>query len=114
MAKILLVDDDISFRGALMATLEIAGHDITSAENGLEALEVLKENKFDLIISDIQMPKMNGVDLTKEVRKNSQIPIILITGFSQIFETKQAFEIGANDFIPKPFEREDIEEASSI
>ncbi|GIW22319.1 MAG: hypothetical protein KatS3mg068_1326 [Candidatus Sericytochromatia bacterium] len=76
---------------------------ITTAENGKIALEKYKNNNFDLIITDIQMPEMSGYDLTEEIRKlDKNIPIIALTASSIAEEKEKSFKIGINDFITKP------------
>ena len=111
MAKILVVDDDDIFRTAVEKNLKMAGHEIRSAENGSKGLGQLSSEKPDLIISDIRMPEMDGVEMLKAIRATSQIPIILMTGFAEIMETQTAHSLGANDFIPKPFTSEDLNHA---
>lgn len=111
MAKILLVDDDEAFRTALQKTLESLGHQIVPANNGLVALLKLEDGKFDLVISDIRMPELDGVELTKHIKGHYQTPVILMTGFAEILETQEASKLGADDFIAKPFERKALAHA---
>lgn len=106
--KLLVIDDDDAVRAALAKNLEANGFRIDQAADGAHGYELAKLNKYDAIISDIRMPKMDGLELTKQVRKLSQIPIILITGFSELVETQTAFDLGANEFIAKPFKTADI------
>lgn len=105
----MLVDDDESLRQALSKNLQRLGHQVTPAENGKLALDLFQSQKFDLVISDIRMPEMDGIELTKRLRKDSKVPLILITGFSDLLETQEAHRLGANEFLPKPFERVDLE-----
>lgn len=111
MAKILIVDDDDSFRVALAKNLLLEGHEILTAENGVVALDVIKIEKPDVIISDIRMPEMNGVDLLRAIRSQSQVPVILMTGFSEILETQDAYQLGANEFLAKPFRVDEMKAA---
>lgn len=108
MAKILLVDDEEIFREVIQEILSISGHEVVTAANGRLALDCLASQKVDLIISDIRMPEMDGIALLKAVRSQGQLPFILITGFSEILETKTAHELGANAFLPKPFKKEEM------
>lgn len=108
MSKILLVDDDEMFRLAVLETLMNANHQVTCASNGRQAVQLFEEGRYDLVISDIQMPEMDGVELTKAIRCNSRIPIILMTGFSSLVEATEAYQAGANEFLPKPFEGQDL------
>ncbi len=106
-----MVDDDLIFRESVEKNLIAEGYEIVSADNGKVALNILKSNNFDLIFTDVKMPEMDGVDLTKAIRKSSLIPIIMTTGFSELLETKAAYELGVNEFIPKPFKSEDLFQA---
>ena len=89
MNRILLVDDDEIFRKALQKNLENLGFEVNPAQNGKEAVEVLQRTTFDLVISDIRMPEMDGIELTKYIKANLKLPIILITGFAEILETHE-------------------------
>ena len=111
MLKILVADDESGIREILNEILKSEGHLVTEATNGAEAKELLSSGDFDLVISDIQMPNMSGVELLQWVKANKNTPFMLITGFSNLFETKQAFEMGASEFLNKPFTRKDIRES---
>ena len=105
--RILVVEDDLPLREALIDTLLLAGYDIHSAENGEEALKTLKKESIDLIISDIQMDGMDGISLLKQVKTlHSQIPVILMTAFGTIQQAVRALQDGATDYLVKPFEPE--------
>ncbi len=109
MAKILLVDDNDLFREAVDKLLRSKGHTVTAARDGKSADACLRKNPdIDLIISDIKMPEMDGRELTRLVRARSKIPVILITGFSDIAETLDAHELGANGFLAKPFQSAEL------
>ncbi len=104
---ILLVDDDIRFRGALEDILQSYGYNIITAGNGEEALEVISKNEIDLAIIDGVMPKMDGFETTKQIRKiyGDELLIIFFTGvYAGDFFAKQALEYGANLYIKKPIE----------
>ena len=109
--NVLLIDDNEIFRGALAKLLKLQGRQVTEAEDGKEAQAILQKQSFDIIISDIKMPEMDGVELLKWARANTQTPVILITGFSEILETTEAYRLGASDFLLKPFRGADIEAA---
>lgn len=111
MLKVLVVDDQQGMREALKALLTGAGHTVTEAENGKAAQMILESFDFDLVISDIHMPLMNGLELLAWVKANRSVPVILVTGFSQILETQKAFELGAADFLTKPFSYTDVIQA---
>jgi response regulator RpfG family c-di-GMP phosphodiesterase len=111
MPSVLLVDDDEYFRKAVRMILEQQKILVAEAPNGRVAKDILAAGKFDVIISDIQMPHFNGLELLEWVKAYKETPVILITGFSQIVETQKAFELGAAAFLTKPFKDTDILEA---
>ncbi len=105
--SILVVEDDESLSEALEDTLQIAGYKVRSAENGLMALRQLEDEAVDLIISDINMPKMDGHSLLKKVRAQfPDIPMILMTAYGTIQQAVDAMRDGAVDYMVKPFEAE--------
>lgn len=106
--KILVVEDDEHFRQALRILLTMSKYEVTEATNGKEAREILESRAFDLILSDIRMPHLLGTELLSFVRRTSQIPFILMTGFSDIIEASEAYKIGASGFVPKPFKPEEL------
>lgn len=103
MKKILIVDDDRQILRMLRASLQASGYEVLSAQNGIEAFEVFKESNPDLIISDIAMPEMNGVELTQAVRRIASTPMIVLS----VRDTEQmkvaALDEGADDYVTKPF-----------
>jgi len=109
--SILVVDDQHDMREALASLLAGGGHKISEAENGKVAQDLLDANHFDLVISDIQMPLVNGVELLSWVKARKNTPVILVTGFSHILETQHAFDLGAADFLTKPFSFKDLSHA---
>ncbi|HTL13320.1 MAG TPA: response regulator, partial [Bdellovibrionota bacterium] len=108
MSRILVVEDDASFRGVIKKLLENAGYAISEAGDGKEAQGILALEDFDLVVSDIRMPNLNGIELLHWIKKTKPGPVILMTGFSEITETGEAIELGADGFIPKPFKKEDL------
>ena len=106
-AKILLVDDDPSFLKVAEFNLSKTGAEIVALSNATAALEAFKDNSFDLILSDVKMPGMDGLALLQKVRASDPaIPVILITAHGDIEMAVQAMQMGANDFLTKPFKRE--------
>ena len=104
--KILIVDDSESIREVVSFTLKNAGHEIEAAIDGVDALDYLKDNQYDLIITDLHMPNMDGIELIRNVRKMEQhkfIPILFLTTESQTEKKLQAKEAGATGWIIKPF-----------
>jgi response regulator RpfG family c-di-GMP phosphodiesterase len=107
--KILLVDDEEAIQKILKSVLEKEGFEVLTANNGRTALNMVGLEDFVAVISDINMPGSDGVELLKGIRStNSQLPVILMTGFTNIIEAKAAFEIGANGFLAKPFRRDEL------
>lgn len=104
--KILAVDDSASMRQMVSFTLKGAGYDVTDAEDGVQAVEIAKKSSFDLVLSDVNMPKMDGIQLIKELRQLPAFkftPILMLTtesGSQKKMEGKQA---GATGWIVKPF-----------
>lgn len=108
MTNILVVDDDINILTLVNIHLSDEGYNVLQAKNGMEALEYLKKNTCDLVIVDVMMPFMDGYSLTKEIRKQYDIPVILLTAKSQIEDKEQGFQAGTDDYIVKPFEPKEL------
>jgi putative nucleotidyltransferase with HDIG domain len=107
--KILLVDDDESFRPALQRTLEKLGYHVTPAVDGAEGKRLFSDGAFDLVVSDIRMPQVDGIELTRFIKESAKpVPMVLITGFSEILETVEAHEMGADAFLSKPIDRDEL------
>ncbi len=103
MYRVLVVDDDEQMRMALCATLKHIGFESISAKNAQDALKILSKDSFDAIISDLKMPKIDGMEFLKKVRKITDTPFIMITAFGTIENAVEAMKLGAFDFILKPF-----------
>lgn len=107
--RILVVDDDEIFRGILIQTLSKEGYQVTPAVSGNTAKDLLGLSAFDLVISDINMPGMSGVELMRQSKTICpELPFILMTGFAELKETEEASQLGAKGFIPKPFKKEEL------
>lgn len=106
--KILLVEDDDLFRSTIKKALEKRPCEVGEAPDGKVAREMLLLHKYDLVISDIQMPHFTGLDLLEWIKGNVPTPVVLMTGFSQALETKRADEAGADGFLAKPFKEADL------
>jgi DNA-binding response OmpR family regulator len=106
MKKILIVDDEASIRFLISETLEINDYEIHEAENGEEAISMVNENEFDLLLLDVMMPKLTGYEVAKEIKenKNKRKPkIIMLTAKGQQKDREEGFENGADYFLTKPF-----------
>ena len=113
MIKILLAEDQAMVRGALSALLNLNGHyQITEAEDGEQALSLLKKDSYDLLLSDIEMPKRTGIELAQWVTENQpQTKIIIITTFSRAGYIKRAIECGVSGFLLKDAPSEELTNA---
>lgn len=100
---VLVVDDDKSIRELLTILLNNQDIDVIAAKDGLEALELLKKNKVDLIILDVMMPKMDGMVTCMQIRKTLNIPIIILSAKAEDADQILGLTIGADDYMPKPF-----------
>ena len=106
-ATVLVVEDDHDLMDALSDTLTLAGYGVTTATDGADALRVLEDNSFDLIVSDIQMPKMDGHTFLKKVKADHpDLPVMLMTAYGSIQQAVDAMRDGAVDYMVKPFEAE--------
>lgn len=106
--RILIVDDEPIVLTTLMRVLVTAGHEVMGVGNGDQAKTVLGLEPIELILSDIKMPGTNGIELLHFVKKNYDIPVVLMTGFSEIAEASDAVELGADGFLSKPFRKEEL------
>lgn len=103
MGKILVVDDEKAINDIIQYNLEGEGYEITSAYDGQECLDIFKSQKFDLIILDIMMPKLDGFSVLREIRKTSQTPVIMLTAKQEEVDKVLGLELGADDYVVKPF-----------
>lgn len=109
MASVLIVDDERSMRDFLKILLEKEGHQVTTADSGARALETLKKISVDVIVSDIRMPGMSGIELLETVKEHSpEMPVIMITAFASPDDAVLAMKNGAFDYISKPFNVDEI------
>ena len=108
-AHILIIDDDLKLTALITKFLENHSFKVSSFDNPKKALEVLREkHSFELIILDITMPEMDGFQVLREIRKNSTIPIIMLTARGEVSDRIVGLELGADDYMPKPFEPEEL------
>ncbi len=109
MYNILYAEDEMRYRKLVKVFLESAGFSVITVEDGEQALEVLADHKeIDLVLLDIMMPKMNGKEVCAELREISDIPIIMITALSDTFHEVEGLNLGADDYIGKPFARDTL------
>ena len=106
--KILVVDDDSNICELLRLYLEKEGYEVTTANKGADAVRLFKEKEPDLMVLDIMLPMLDGWQVCREVRKFSDKPIIMITAKGETFDKVLGFELGADDYIVKPFEPKEV------
>jgi len=108
MAKILICDDEPGLRAVIKRYAQFEGHETAEAGNGIEAVEACKKEQFDIIIMDIMMPELDGFAAVKEIRKNSDVPIIMLSARGEEYDKVLGFEYGIDDYVVKPFSSKEI------
>jgi len=103
IAKILLVDDEQSVQTLLSYPLRKDGYEVVSAVDGQEALQRFAEHRFDLVILDLMLPRLDGIEVCRRMRSRSQVPIIMLTAKGDEIDKVVGLEMGADDYITKPF-----------
>ncbi len=101
--RVLVVEDEESFVDALVVSLEREGFAITVARDGVEALERFEQDQPDLVLLDVMLPKMSGIDVCRSIRSRSQVPIIMVTARATELDTVVGLEVGADDYVSKPY-----------
>jgi DNA-binding NtrC family response regulator len=101
--RILVVDDQESMRSLLKDMLEVIGYEVTLAEGGEEALRLVESNQFDLVLTDLNMPGMDGTALLRAIKAmKAELPVVIITGYGTFHTEKRVMREGANGYISKP------------
>jgi len=103
MRKILVIEDDFDIGELLQNFLQEAGYEVTAAKDGVEAIDTFSNGQFDLILLDIMLPKIDGFTVCELIRKQSQIPIIMLTALNGEEKQIRGFDLQADDYITKPF-----------
>ena len=106
--KVLVVDDEIGIREVIKEYCLFEHFDVLEAENGYEAINILKDNEVDIIVLDIMMPKMDGYSTLREIRTNYQIPVIMLSARSEEYDKLLGFELGVDDYLTKPFSPKEL------
>jgi two-component system KDP operon response regulator KdpE len=101
--NVLVVDDEKSLRDFVRRNLEVRGYRVQTASNGIEALAVFENEPIHLVIMDIMMPHMDGLEATRRIREESRAPIIILTAMGEEADKVRAFDLGADDYLTKPF-----------
>ena len=111
MSNLLIVDDELGMRQFLTQLMQREGHSVRVAESGRRAMELLREEPVDLIISDVKMPDMGGIELLRAARGLlPDVEVIMMTAFARVETARDAFLLGAYDFVQKPFDNELLKE----
>ncbi len=110
--RILIMDDEPEIRSLFTDLLQAEDRHFIEAEDGVDGLTKIKEATFDLIISDLNMPKMAGLEFLETIRNQGNLtPVLIVTGFTDVAKIKKAWDLGAFDFVDKPF---DVEQMHSL
>ena len=108
MAKILAVDDEAKIRTIIKEYAEFEGYEVAEAADGMEAVEMVKNDDFDIIIMDIMMPRLDGYSACKEIQKIKKIPVIMLSARGEEYDKLFGFEIGIDDYMVKPFSPKEL------
>ncbi|CDZ74732.1 Transcriptional regulatory protein ResD [Peptoniphilus sp. ING2-D1G] len=108
MFKILVVDDEAKIREVIRTYAEFEGNSVTEASDGIEAIEKCKEEKFDVIVMDIMMPRLDGFSTYTEIKKIADIPVLMLSARGEEYDKLFGFEIGIDDYVVKPFSPKEL------
>ena len=108
MYKILVADDEKNIREVLREYAEFEGHEVKEAVDGMQAVEMAKNEDFDIIILDVMMPKLDGFSACKEIRKTKNTPVLMLSARGEEYDKLFGFEIGADDYVVKPFSPKEV------
>lgn len=108
MAKILVVDDEAGIRNIIKKYAVFEGHEIEESANGMDAIELCRQNVFDLVIMDVMMPELDGFSAVREIKKIYDVPVIMLSARTEEYDKIHGFEIGADDYVIKPFSPKEL------
>ena len=108
MKTILIIEDEKKIRRFLQLELEHEGYSVITVENGEEGLNKVKNNHYDIVLLDLMLPRLSGEEVCKEIRKFSEIPIIILTAKDQTLNKVELLDMGADDYLTKPFAIEEL------
>jgi len=108
MLKILITDDEEKIRDLIKKYAIFEGHRVTEAANGMEALELCKTNRFDIIIMDVMMPELDGFSTVREIRKKHNTPVLMLSARGEEYDKIHGFELGVDDYVVKPFSPKEL------
>ncbi len=108
MSRILIVDDELRVRDLIKKYAKFEGYEVCEASNGLKALEICKSSEPDIIIMDVMMPELDGFSACREIRKFSNVPIIILSARGEEYDKVHGFESGVDDYVVKPFSPKEL------
>ncbi|MDY5941381.1 MAG: response regulator transcription factor, partial [Eubacteriales bacterium] len=108
MYKILVVDDEAKIRELIRKYAEFEGHTISEASDGLTAVQMCRQNPYDIVIMDIMMPELDGFSACREIRKFSSVPILMLSARGEEYDRINGFELGIDDYVVKPFSPKEL------
>lgn len=108
MSKLLIVDDDLYLRKLVLTYAELEGYQCEEAENGQKAIDLVNSTQFDIVVLDVMIPELDGFETLGEIRKESQVPVILLTSRSEEYDKLLGFNLGADDYVLKPFSPKEL------
>ena len=108
MYHILVVDDEVRIRSMIRKYAEFEGHTVTEAGDGMQAVLMVRSGGYDIVIMDIMMPELDGFSACREIRKTSQIPIIMLSARGEEYDRINGFEVGIDDYVVKPFSPKEL------
>ena len=108
MYHLLVVDDEVRIRSIIKKYAEFDGHTVSEAADGMEAVHLCRNANFDLVIMDIMMPELDGFSACREIRKVSNVPIIMLSARGEEYDKINGFELGIDDYVVKPFSPKEL------
>ena len=108
MYKLLVVDDELNIRELIKKYAKYEGYDVEVACNGIEAIDKVKENEYDIVIMDVMMPELDGFSAVREIRKFNDIPVIVLSARGEEYDKLHGFELGVDDYVVKPFSPKEL------
>ena len=108
MYRLLVVDDEEKIRVLVRKYAEYEGYEVEEADDGMSAIELCRQEKFDLIILDVMMPELDGFSACREIRKFSQVPVLMLSARGEEYDRIHGFELGVDDYVTKPFSPKEL------
>lgn len=108
MARLLIVDDEKNIREVVREYAALNGYEADEAENGIDAVELVKQNHYDCVILDVMMPKLDGFSACKQIRQTQDVPVIMLSARQEEYDKLFGFELGVVDYVVKPFSPKEL------